>query len=146
MRDALASRPEPVELHGVLVRHMIPAGKELILGLSRDPVFGHILMCGLGGIYVEVFKDVTFRIVPIRAGAATKMLRELRTFSVLQGVRGEPPSDIAAIEDLLRRLSQLADDFPQIAELDINPLIVHPAGQGCDVADVRIRVGDNVTT
>jgi len=98
------------------------------------------LMFGLGGIYVEAFKDVTFRIVPIREAAAGKMVRELRTSSVLEGVRGEPPSDLPAIEDALRRLSQLANDFPQIAELDINPLIVHPAGQGCHVADVRIRL------
>jgi acetyl coenzyme A synthetase (ADP forming)-like protein len=140
MRDALASRPEPVDLHGILVRHMIPAGKELILGVNRDPTFGHILMVGLGGIYVEVFKDVTFRIVPIRAGAAGKMVRELRSAAVLQGVRGEPPSDLPAVEDALRRLSQLAADFPRIAELDINPLIVHPAGQGCHVADIRIRL------
>jgi acetyltransferase len=143
MRDALRSRPEPVELQGVIVRHMIPAGKELILGINRDQIFGHMLMCGLGGIYVEAFKDVTFRIVPIRSGAASKMVRELRCSAVLHGVRGEPPSDLAAVEDALRRLSQLASDFPRIAELDINPLIVHPVGQGCHVADVRIRLDSN---
>ena len=119
---------------------MIPAGKEVILGINRDPVFGHMLMFGLGGIYVEAFKDVTFRIVPIREAAAGKMVRELRTSALLEGLRGEEPSDIAAIEDTLRRLSQLANDFPQIAELDINPLIVHPAGQGCHVADIRIHL------
>ncbi len=140
MQDKLRAHVGPEDITGILVRPMIPPGKELILGLSRDPVFGHILMVGLGGIYVEAFKDVTFRIVPIREGAAGKMVRELRMFKLLTGLRGEPPSDVPAIEDALKRLSQLADDFPRIAELDINPLIVHAAGAGCHVADVRIRL------
>jgi len=108
--------------------------------LSRDPVFGHVIMCGLGGIYVEALKDVTFRITPISEATATRMINSLRTAAVLKGLRGEAPSDIPAIEDCLKRLSQLATDFPEIAELDINPLIVHPAGKGCHVADVRIRL------
>jgi acyl-CoA synthetase (NDP forming) len=140
MRDNLLKHVQPEDITGILVRRMIPAGKEVILGVHRDPVFGHMLMFGLGGIYVEAFKDVTFRIVPIRESAAGKMVRELRTVAVLQGLRGEPPSDIPAIEDALKRLSQLASEFPQIAELDINPLIVHPAGEGCHVADIRIRL------
>ncbi len=140
MRDNLLKHVEPEDISGILVRRMIPAGKEVILGINRDPVFGHMLMFGLGGIYVEVFKDVTFRIVPIRESAASKMVRELHTSALLEGLRGEEPSDMAAIEDALRRLSQLANDFPRIAELDINPLIVHPAGKGCDVADIRINL------
>ncbi len=131
------------DLLGILVRPMIAAGKEMILGINRDRVFGHMLMVGLGGIYVEAFRDVTFRIVPIRESAAGKMIRELRTIRVLEGLRGEAPSDIPAVEDALKRLSQLAHDFPRIAELDINPLIVHPQGQGCHVADVRIRLDNN---
>ena len=140
MHEKVLEHVRPEEIEGIMVRRMIPAGKEVILGVSRDAVFGHILMVGLGGIYVEAFKDVTFRIVPIREAAAGKMLRELRTFSVLEGLRGEAPSDIASIEEALKRLSQLANDFPRIAELDINPLIVHSDGQGCHVADVRIRL------
>jgi acetyltransferase len=140
MQDSLRRHVKPEDISGILVRPMIPAGKELILGLSRDPIFGHILMAGLGGIYVEAFKDVTFRIVPIREGAAGKMLRELRMFKLLTGLRGEKPSDVPAVEDALKRLSQLADDWPRIAELDINPLIVHAEGDGCHVADVRIRL------
>ncbi len=147
MRDRLLSHVDAKDIDGILVRPMIPAGKEVILGINRDPIFGHMLMFGLGGIYVEAFKDVTFRIVPIRESAATKMVRELRTSSVLQGLRGEAPSDLPAIEEALRRLSQLADDFPRIAELDINPLIVHPQGEGCHVADIRIRLeGDGKTS
>ncbi len=143
MCDSLLQHVQPEDITGILVRRMIPAGKEVILGINRDPVFGHMLMFGLGGIYVEAFKDVTFRIVPIREAAAGKMVRELRTSAVLEGLRGEPPSDMPAIEDALKRLSQLANDFPQIAELDINPLIVHPVGEGCHVADIRIRLERN---
>jgi acetate---CoA ligase (ADP-forming) len=128
------------DLRGILVRKMIPAGKEVILGATRDPVFGPVLMLGMGGIYVEALKDVTFRIAPISEATAGRMVNSLRASVVLHGLRGEPPSDIPAIQDALKRLSQLALDFPQIAELDINPLIVHPEGQGCHVADVRMRV------
>jgi len=140
MRAAILEKYNAGDIAGFLVRHMIPAGKEVILGLSRDPVFGHVIMCGLGGIYVEALKDVTFRITPISEATATRMINTLRTAAVLKGLRGEAPSDIPAIENCLKRLSQLATDFPEIAELDINPLIVHPAGQGCHVADVRIRL------
>jgi acetate---CoA ligase (ADP-forming) len=141
MREAVLQRVDAADITGFLVRRMIPAGKEVILGISRDPVFGHVIMCGLGGLYVEALKDVTFRITPISEATATRMINGLRAASVLKGLRGEPPSDIPAVEDALRRLSQLACDFPRIAELDINPLIVHPAGDGCHVADVRIRLG-----
>ena len=140
MQDGLAQQVAPQDIEGILVRPMIPAGREVILGINRDAIFGHMLMFGLGGIYVEAFKDVTFRIVPIRAGAAGKMLRELRTAALLQGLRGEAPSDLGSIEEALKRLSQLAHEFPRIAELDINPLIVHADGAGCHVADVRIRL------
>ena len=140
MRDNVLKHVQPEDISGILVRPMIPAGKEVILGINRDPVFGHMLMFGLGGIYVEAFKDVTFRIVPIRESAAGKMVRELKTSAVLEGLRGEAPSDIPAIEETLKRLSQMANEFPRIAELDINPLIVHPIGQGCHVADIRIRL------
>jgi acetyl coenzyme A synthetase (ADP forming)-like protein len=140
MRENVLKHVGPDDITGIMVRRMIPAGKEVILGVNRDPVFGHMLMFGLGGIYVEAFKDVTFRIVPVREAAVAKMVRELRTSSVLEGLRGERPSDIPAIEEALKRLSQLAHDFPRIAELDINPLIVHPIGQGCHVADIRIRL------
>ncbi|MHC4796792.1 MAG: acetate--CoA ligase family protein, partial [Planctomycetota bacterium] len=128
MYDRVCRHIQPEDITGILIRPMIPEGKEVILGVNREAVFGHMLMVGLGGIYVEAFKDVTFRIVPIREAAAGKMIRELRTCSVLQGLRGEAPSDLPAIEESLKRLSQLANDFPRIAELDINPLIVHPVG------------------
>jgi len=140
MYSSMLEHVSAEDIKGILVRKMIPAGKEVILGITRDPVFGQVIMFGLGGIYVEALKDVIFRVVPIREAGATKMVNGLRASAVLKGLRGEQPSDIAAIEDALKRLSQMAADFPKIAELDINPLIVHPAGQGCHVADVRIRL------
>jgi hypothetical protein len=119
---------------------MIPAGREVILGVSRDPVFGHVVMFGMGGIYVEVLKDVTFRVVPIHEGDAAQMIEELRTAALLKGTRGEKAADLDGIREAIGRLSQLTSDFPRIAELDINPLIVHPDGEGCHVADIRIRL------
>lgn len=141
MMQRLAEHRPDATITGILVRKMIPAGQEVILGLNRDPVFGHVIMFGLGGIYVETFKDVTFRLAPICPFTASKMVRDVKAVSVLQGARGQAPSDIAAIEQCLLRLSQLAGDFPQIAEMDINPLIVHEDNHGAHVADVRIRVG-----
>jgi acetyltransferase len=140
MRDHLLTHVTKDELEGILVRRMIPAGREVILGLNRDPVFGHVLMFGLGGIYVEAFKDVTFRLVPLPPGSAGEMIDELRTSRILRGLRGEKASDIAAIEEALERVGQLAEDFPRIVEMDVNPLIVHEAGTGAHVADVRIRL------
>ncbi|HSW44635.1 MAG TPA: acetate--CoA ligase family protein [Phycisphaerae bacterium] len=140
MRENILKIVAESDIKGILVRKMIPAGKEVILGLNRDPIFGHVIMFGLGGIYVEAFKDVTFRVVPIDGLTARDMVNGLRASAVLRGLRGEEPSDTAAIEDALNRLSQLATDFPRIAEMDINPLIVHSAGKGARVADVRIRL------
>jgi acetyl coenzyme A synthetase (ADP forming)-like protein len=125
-------------LLGVEVQQMSPKGIEVILGLSRDPVFGHLIMFGLGGTYVEVLQDVSFRLVPIRELGAYNMIRSIRAAKVFEGFRGQPPPDIDAIAECLERLSQLAVDFPEIEELDINPLIVHAKGEGAHVADVRI--------
>ncbi len=127
-------------LDGVLVQAMARKGHEVILGISHDAQFGPVLMFGLGGIYVEVLKDVTFRLAPVRELGARRMVEETRTAAILQGVRGEPPSDLEAIVECLLRLSQLAVDCPEVAELDINPLFVYAAGQGAAVADARVRI------
>lgn len=127
-------------LDGVMVQAMARKGREVILGISRDPQFGPVLMFGLGGIYVEVLKDVTFRLAPIRELGARRMVEETRTSAILGGVRGEPPSDLDAIVECLLRLSQLAVDCPGVAELDINPLFVYAQGEGAAVADARVRV------
>jgi acetyltransferase len=129
------------QIHGVLVQAMVTGAREVILGLSRDPHFGPLLMFGLGGIYVEVLKDVAFRIAPIGPDDAREMIGEIRTAGLLKGARGEPPADVDAIVDGLLRLSQLVTDFPEIHELDINPLMVRPAGQGAVAIDARIGLG-----
>jgi acyl-CoA synthetase (NDP forming) len=102
--------------------------------------FGPMIMFGLGGIYVEVLKDVAFRIAPLSIENADAMIREIRSFPLLRGVRGEAPADIEAIRDALMRLSQMAMDFPEIIEADVNPLLVCAEGQGAVAVDARITI------
>jgi acetyl coenzyme A synthetase (ADP forming)-like protein len=125
---------------GVMVQEMIPQGKEVILGITRDIQFGPMIMFGLGGIYVEVLKDVAFRIAPVSLEEADAMIREIRAFPLLRGVRGEAPADIKGIREALLRLSQMAMDFPEIIEGDINPLLVCPEGQGAVAVDARMTI------
>lgn len=131
--------PEALIL-GVAVEEMIGPGREVILGSSRDPSFGPLLMFGLGGIYVETLKDVSFRIAPLNLFEVDSMIREIRSYPILKGVRGEEPSDLIAVKEALLRLSQLVVDFPEILEMDINPLMVLPAGKGAMVIDSRITI------
>jgi acetyltransferase len=126
------------KIDGVIIERMAKRGVEVILGAARDPKFGAVCMFGLGGTLVEAMKDVTFRLAPMWEISAEIMIKTIKAYSILKGIRGAPPCDIAAIKDCILRLSQLLDDHPQIAELDINPLIVYPEGEGCVVADSRI--------
>ncbi len=126
------------KVKGVLVQEMVKSAKETILGASQDPTFGPVIMFGLGGIYVEVLKDVVFRIVPIDEQEAIDMVESIKTIKLLKGVRGEKSSDLRAIADSLQRLSQLVVDFPEIKEFDINPLLVLEEGKGARVVDARI--------
>jgi 4-hydroxybutyrate---CoA ligase (ADP-forming) len=126
------------KIKGVLVQEMVKSAKETILGASQDPTFGPVIMFGLGGIYVEVLKDVVFRIVPIDEKEAINMVESIKTIKLLKGVRGEKSSDLKAIADSLQRLSQLVVDFPEIKEFDINPLLVLEEGKGARVVDARI--------
>ncbi|MBI4722308.1 MAG: acetate--CoA ligase family protein [Candidatus Stahlbacteria bacterium] len=125
---------------GILVQKMAQKGKETIIGMNRDPHFGPLIMFGLGGSYVEILKDVSFRIAPIRELSAQYMIEEIRGYKILQGYRGEKPSDIKAIVECLERLSQLVSDFQEIKELDINPLSVLETGKGAQVLDARILI------
>jgi acyl-CoA synthetase (NDP forming) len=117
---------------------MVTKGRETILGATQDPLFGPLLMFGLGGIYVEILKDVVFRLAPITEQEAKRMVESIRTVKLFKGVRGEKPSDLKAVIDTLLRLSQLVLDFPEITELDINPLLVLEEGKGVRAVDVRI--------
>ncbi|MEH0021297.1 MAG: acetate--CoA ligase family protein [Desulfobacter sp.] len=139
MKDAEDYDPDAA-LEGVLVQKMAPGGKEVILGVTRDPVFGHAVMFGLGGIFVEVYKDVAFRLSPMGRNVARRMVKSIKGYPILKGLRGEAPSDIEAIEKNIVSLKAMVDDLPMIEELDINPLFVHEEGQGTTVADIIIRL------
>lgn len=139
MIDSVQSKMgKDVEIWGVLIQRMLAKGKEIILGMSRDPRMGPLLMFGLGGIYTEALKDVAFRLAPLRENEALEMTMDIRAHKLLRGFRGEPPADMPAVAECLLRLSQLVTDHGRIKELDINPLIVYPTGQGATVADARV--------
>lgn len=125
-------------VEGCLVQEMVPKGLEVLVGMTRDPQFGPLVTFGLGGIYVEALKDVAFRIAPFSKEDAYQLLGEIRSHRLLDGVRGEPPADKDALADALLRISQLVTDFPEIVELDINPLIVYEAGRGILALDARM--------
>jgi acyl-CoA synthetase (NDP forming) len=126
--------------YGVLIQKMISGGKEIILGAKRDPSFGPVLLFGLGGIYVEVFKETSLRVAPINRSEAEEMISELKTASILKGVRGERPLDVRALIENLLRLSQLMIDFPEIEGIDINPVKV--LEKGALAVDARIVLSD----
>jgi acetate---CoA ligase (ADP-forming) len=125
---------------GVQVQQMVKGGREVIIGVNRDPQFGPLLMFGLGGIYVEALKDVTFRVAPIDRREAREMIPEIRSYNLLRGVRGEKPADLEAVADTLVRISQLVTDFPEIVEMDINPLMVFESGRGVLGIDMRLAL------
>ena len=125
-------------LWGCQVQKMVPSGLEILIGMNRDPQFGPLVTFGLGGIYVEALKDASFRIAPFSRHAAEQMLTEIRSKALLDGVRGEPPVDKETLVDALLRIGQLVLDFPEIAELDINPFIVYEDGRGGVALDMRL--------
>ena len=139
IENARMYKPE-AKINGVLVQEMVIQGKETILGAKFDPILGQLIMFGLGGIYVEVLKDVVFRLAPIEGSEAARMIESVRTIKLLEGVRGEKPHDLNAIKESLQRLSQLITDFQEIEELDINPLIVLEEGKGARAIDIRISL------
>jgi len=139
MKDVTTAVPR-CRIGGVLVQQMATGGKEVILGMNRDPQFGPLIMFGLGGIYVEVLKDVQFRVAPLNEADARGMVYGIKTHPMLEGTRGEKPSDIGKLVELLERLSQLVTDFPDILEMDINPVKVYEKGRGCLAVDVRLGI------
>jgi 4-hydroxybutyryl-CoA synthetase (ADP-forming) len=129
-----------MKINGVIIQEFITSGKETIIGMKHDAQFGPLLMFGLGGIYVQVFRDVSFRLAPINELSARHMIESTKASKLLYGVRGEKPSDIESIIESLQRLSQLVMDFPEIQEIDINPLLVFEQGKGCKAIDIRIVI------
>lgn len=135
-----AADPNPDAMDGVVVQAMAGGGVEVMAGVTHDPLFGPLVAFGLGGIHVEVLADVVFRVAPLTDTDAAEMVRGIRGSRLLDGYRGHPPADRAALEELLLRLSRLAEDVPEIVEVDLNPVFAAAPGQGCRVADARIRV------
>lgn len=139
--DRAHRRMPDAAIWGALIQQMVPQGREIIVGVERDPTFGPLLMFGLGGIHVEVFHDVVFRLAPLDHAGARRMIDSIRSTALLRGARGAKPADMEAVADVLVRVSALVCDFPEIVELDINPLVVADHGHGAVAADIRIGIG-----
>jgi len=128
------------QMEGVTVQPMVNDGVEVIVGMSQDPSFGPVLMFGLGGVFVEVLRDVAFRVCPVTDRDARELIRDVHGFRLLEGWRGTPPSDTLALEQVILRLSKLVQAVPQIQELDLNPIKVLAGGRGCVIVDARVSV------
>lgn len=124
------------QICGIIVYSMVPQGTEIIIGMIKDPHFGPVVMFGMGGIYVEVLKDVSFRIIPLEERDAEGMITEIKGYEIIKGIRGEPPRDIQAIEEVLMKVSKLTMENPEINEIDLNPIFVFK--EGLQVVDARI--------
>jgi acyl-CoA synthetase (NDP forming) len=140
IRERLAQAGQLAAMEGVLVQPMIAGGVEVMVGVTADPLFGPLIAFGLGGIHVEILGDVVFRITPLTDSDAREMVRAIRGFRLLEGYRGHPPADVAALEEVLLRVSLLVEEVPEVAELDLNPIIALPPGRGCQIVDARLRV------
>ncbi|RLG81503.1 MAG: acetyl-CoA synthetase [Thermoprotei archaeon] len=138
---------EGVKLHapkarvtGILVQEMVPQSLEVIVGATRDPTFGPVLLFGLGGIFVEVLKDVSFRITPLTRYDAESMITEIRAAKVLEGYRGMPPRDKDVLVDIILKLSKLMEEHEDISDVDLNPIMVFEVGKGAKIADARVLI------
>lgn len=140
IRDRLAKDNNLHAMEGVLVQPMFSGGVEVMAGVTQDPLFGPLIAFGLGGIHVEILGDVRFRITPLTDRDAAEMVREIRGSRLLEGYRGHPSADVAALEDLLLRVSRLVEEITEIKELDLNPIFALPPGEGCRIVDARILV------
>ena len=124
------------KIEGFLVQEMVPPSTEVVIGMTKDPTFGAALMFGLGGIFIEVLEDVVFRIAPISRSDAYDMIREIKAYKILTGVRGNAPADVDALVNILQEVSDLVVHYPDISQLDLNPVIVYP--QNAKIVDARI--------
>jgi acyl-CoA synthetase (NDP forming) len=139
MQASISQNAPAARIEGFLVQPMKKGYVETIVGLHRDPSFGPLLMFGLGGVYVEALHDVVFRLAPVSEAEALDMIGGLRSSVLFNGLRGAPPADRAAIASVIRRVAQLGIDFPVVAELDINPLLI--VDGGVVAVDARVRLG-----
>jgi acyl-CoA synthetase (NDP forming) len=149
--DAVRTLRERLAAHGlvlerVLLQRQVSARVEALVGVTTDPTFGPLLVCGVGGILVELVRDVAYRLPPVSDVDAEEMLDRLRAARLLAGYRGQPPADRAALVDVVRRLSALVEIVPELRELDLNPVAVQASGEGALVLDARIRLGPPSTS
>jgi len=140
MMAAVSARADGAHIEGALVQPMLRGGRELIVGARLDRNFGHAVLVGMGGVFVEVLRDTAMRIAPFCADTALEMVQELRVFPILEGVRGQEPSDVGALVASILAVTRLVTDFPEIGELDLNPIRVLAPGDGCRVLDTRIHL------
>ncbi|MBI4520947.1 MAG: acetate--CoA ligase family protein, partial [Gemmatimonadetes bacterium] len=140
IRARLAAMGKAEAMEGVLVQPMLEGMAEVMIGVHHDQVFGPVVSFGLGGVHVEILRDVAFGVAPLADVDARRMLREVRGWRLLEGYRGHPPADVTALEEALLRVSRLAEAVPEISEMDLNPIFAQPPGQGYWVVDARIRV------
>ena len=124
------------KISGIIAYPMIPQGTEIIIGMMKDPHFGPVIMFGLGGIFVEILKDISFRILPLEERDAEEMISEIKGYQILKGIRGETPKDVKSIRDVLMKISQLVMENPEIKEIDLNPVFVF--NEGLQVVDARM--------
>ncbi|HVK14012.1 MAG TPA: acetate--CoA ligase family protein, partial [Gemmataceae bacterium] len=140
MRDRLTRDGRVDAMDGVLIQPMMAGGVEVMAGVTQDPLFGPLVGFGLGGVHVEVLADVCFRLAPLSDADADDLVHGIRGLRLLEGYRGHPPADLAALREVVLRLSRLAEEVPEIGELDLNPIFAFAPGEGCRVADARVRV------
>lgn len=140
LKSVKKAYPE-AKIQGVAVENMARPGVEVIIGVTKDPQFGPVLMFGLGGILVEVLKDVSFRIVPLERRDAREMIREIKGYPVLTGYRGQEPVDVATLEDMILKVSSFVEQHPEVEQLDLNPVFAY--GDGAIAVDARVILGES---
>jgi acetyltransferase len=140
MRKSRKAQPL-AKIYGITVDKMVPRGREMIIGMSRDLQFGPMVMFGLGGIYVNFLKDVSFRLAPMNEREAQQMMEETRSYALLKGVRGQAPADIDALREAILRIGLMVWDLPELKDLDINPILVYDEGRGVSALDVKMTLG-----
>ena len=139
MKNSKAAEPN-ARIMGVSVQEMAKQGTEVIVGMTTDPQFGPVMMFGLGGIMVEVLKDVSFRLIPLEAKDADQMMAEIKGRPILDGVRGQPPADLAALRSTILKVSEFVEKHPEVRELDLNPVFAYP--DGALAVDARIVISE----